>query len=327
MAGYKEIKGFQVQTRTEDPSPTEAQTGDFYYNSSTGQFKTINSGGAPIGTWASGGSLNDARSEIGGVGTQTAALCIGGQTPPETGNTETYDGSSWTEVNNLNTARRLIQGMGTVYTAALAVGGYAPGGYQSTVESWNGSSWTEITEVNSAKGAGGQSGTSTAGIAFAGVPPAPMATNEYWNGSSWTELNDLNTGRRNIGSAGTAYTAAIAFAGEAPSTTAVAEIFDGTSWTEVGDLNTARAELAGAGTSTAGLAVGGNSPSKAEVEAWNGTSWTEVSDLATGRKSLNSQSSNSSTSALTFGGYTTTYVANTEEFTAADFEIKSVTQS
>ena len=25
MAGYKEIKGFQVQTRTEDPSPTEAQ--------------------------------------------------------------------------------------------------------------------------------------------------------------------------------------------------------------------------------------------------------------------------------------------------------------
>ena len=38
MAGYKEIKGFQVQTRSEDPSPTEVQTGDFYYNSTTGQF-------------------------------------------------------------------------------------------------------------------------------------------------------------------------------------------------------------------------------------------------------------------------------------------------
>ena len=80
----------------------DAITGDFYYNSSTGQFKTVNSGGAPIGTWASGGSLNDARSELGGVGTQTAALAFGGNTPPETGNTETYDGSSWTEVNNLN---------------------------------------------------------------------------------------------------------------------------------------------------------------------------------------------------------------------------------
>ena len=55
MAGYKEIKGFQVQTRTEDPSPTEAQPGDFYYNSTTGQFKTVNDGGAPIGTWAAGG--------------------------------------------------------------------------------------------------------------------------------------------------------------------------------------------------------------------------------------------------------------------------------
>ena len=42
MSEYKGIKGFQVQTRTEDPSPTEAQVGDFYYNSSTGQFKTIN---------------------------------------------------------------------------------------------------------------------------------------------------------------------------------------------------------------------------------------------------------------------------------------------
>ena len=84
MSEYKGIKGFQVQTRTEDPGPTEAQAGDFYYNSSTGQFKTINEGGVSIGTWASGGNLNDARSQIGGVGTQTAAICIGGNTHPGT---------------------------------------------------------------------------------------------------------------------------------------------------------------------------------------------------------------------------------------------------
>ena len=36
----------------------DAITGDFYYNSTTGQFKTVNTGGAPIGTWASGGNLN-----------------------------------------------------------------------------------------------------------------------------------------------------------------------------------------------------------------------------------------------------------------------------
>ena len=61
MAEYKGIKGFQVQTRTDDPSPTEAQTGDFYYNSSTGQFKTIGTGGAPIGSWSSGGAMNTTR--------------------------------------------------------------------------------------------------------------------------------------------------------------------------------------------------------------------------------------------------------------------------
>ena len=58
MSEYKGIKGFQVQTRTADPGPTEAQPGDFYYNSTTGQFKTVNTGGAPIGTWASSNNMN-----------------------------------------------------------------------------------------------------------------------------------------------------------------------------------------------------------------------------------------------------------------------------
>ena len=59
-----------------DPSTTPAAdyanaiTGDFYYNSTTGQFKTVNTGGAPIGTWASGGNLNTARYVGGGAGTK-----------------------------------------------------------------------------------------------------------------------------------------------------------------------------------------------------------------------------------------------------------------
>ena len=328
MSEYKGIKGFQVQTRTEDPGPTEAQAGDFYYNSSTGQFKTINEGGVSIGTWASGGNLNDARSQIGGVGTQTAAICIGGNTPPETANVENYDGSSWTEVNNLNGATRLAQGMGTVYTSALAVGGYQPPGYQSKVESWDGTNWTETTNTNSNKGAGGQAGTSTAGIVFAGVPGGPQATNEVWNGSSWTEVNDLNTGRRNVGSAGTVYTAALCFAGSNTPAPARVEQWDGTSWTEVADVNTARDELASAGTVTLALGSGGyTNTAVANTEAWDGTSWTEVADLATSRRELNTQASNSQTSALAFGGTAPPYSAATEEFTAADFQIKTVTTS
>ena len=76
MATYKEIKGVTVQTRSEDP--------------------TVNAG-----TWASGGDLNTGRNEGGGAGIQTAALVFAGVTPAQTANTESYDGTSWTEVNNM----------------------------------------------------------------------------------------------------------------------------------------------------------------------------------------------------------------------------------
>jgi hypothetical protein len=50
--------------------------------------------------------LNTARSYLAGAGTQTAALGFGGQTPPNTGATEEYDGTSWTtSPASLNTAR------------------------------------------------------------------------------------------------------------------------------------------------------------------------------------------------------------------------------
>jgi hypothetical protein len=41
------------------------------------------------------GSLNTARSLLGGCGTQTAALAFGGANPALTGATEEYDGATW----------------------------------------------------------------------------------------------------------------------------------------------------------------------------------------------------------------------------------------
>jgi hypothetical protein len=42
-----------------------------------------------------------------GAGTNTAALAFGGNIPPTTGATETWNGTNWTEVNDLNTARNI----------------------------------------------------------------------------------------------------------------------------------------------------------------------------------------------------------------------------
>jgi hypothetical protein len=60
MANYKELEGFGVQTLATDPD-TPGWVGSIFYNSTSGTFKTVKPGGAPIGTWASGDNLNTAR--------------------------------------------------------------------------------------------------------------------------------------------------------------------------------------------------------------------------------------------------------------------------
>jgi hypothetical protein len=78
--------------------------------------------------WTEVNDLNTARGDnLGGVGTNTAALAFGGNpgsSPYTTGVTETWNGTNWTEVNDLNTARNQLTGAGT-NTAALAFGGPA----------------------------------------------------------------------------------------------------------------------------------------------------------------------------------------------------------
>jgi hypothetical protein len=66
----------------------------------------------------------------------------------------------------------------------------------------------------------------------------------------------------------------------------------------------------------------------ANTESWDGSSWTEVADLALARGYL--ASAGSATSALASGGEapgSPYYRANTEEWTAAAFEVKTLTTS
>ena len=82
--------------------------------------------------------MNTARQIGFGVGTSTAGLVYGGSVPGITANTETWDGSSWTEVANLPAAEDGHSGAGT-QTAALSFGG-APAITASNI--WDGSSWS-----------------------------------------------------------------------------------------------------------------------------------------------------------------------------------------
>jgi len=329
MSEYKGIKGFQVQTRETDPTPTEIQTGDFYYNSTTGQFKTVNTGGAPIGTWASGGELNNTRWVVSGfAGTQTANILMGGYTPSApTSKTETYNGTSWTEVNALNQSRRSIAGFGT-YTAAIGANGRTTTNVNS-VESWDGTNWTEIAETNQTFEERGGLGTQTAGLVNGGQGPYDNK-NENWNGSAWTEVGDLNADHANHAALGTT-TAALVAGGQPPSgSPLLVELWDGTSWTETTEMNGGRVYGSScAGTQTDAMINGdsGGPAPDTSVELWNGSSWTEINDIATARGAAGG--GGTTTAGIISGGNPpgggTTDV--TEEFTAADFQIKTVTTS
>jgi len=290
MATYKEIKGVTVQTRDEDPSVF-------------------------VGSWAAGGDTNKSGQGRGSAGTQTSNLAFGGDSP-NNDYVEEYNGTSWTEVADMNTGKTYGFGCGANAEAAMSSGGYTnPSGPWFTVtETWNGSSWTEVNDMNTARGDGGMFGVVPGSIAAGGYSGTLNTAVENWDGSSWTEIAELNTGRYYGCGIGTTNTAGLIVGGSTPSATAANESWNGSAWTELNDLNTARNRAGGSGTSTAGLAYSGAPFPKGNTESWDGTSWTEVADLATARYGVASSPSGTSSLALASGGYTTTQVSNTEEW-------------
>jgi hypothetical protein len=337
MADYKNIKGFNIQYLDSDPpNPIEGQ---MWFNSTTQTLKGAEVGGAPIGTWASGGDLNQAKNAVAGAGTQTAALAAGGTTGAATANTELYNGTSWTEVNDLNTARFYLGGAGS-QTAAIATAGTAGLGIaKSENESWNGTSWTEVNEVNTARWQFGQAGTATASLMASGTTNNTTTTNstESWNGTSWTEITEVNVARTGAVMTGS-QTEALYIAGEkgTPDSGGGApyviigntEYWNGSTWTELADLNTARNALGGSGIYPSSLVFAGP-PTPTNTEAWNGTSWTEVNNLAVGGSFRTGAGGNASTpnaTALAIGA-TPPLSAATEEWTASPISIKTFTTS
>ena len=185
MATYKEIRGTHIVSVTSDPpSPVNGQ---MWYNSTERVVKGFTSN--PVGSWATGGALGTARDQARGTGTLTAGLAFGGATPPVQTKTESYNGTSYSEVNDLNEARRLL-GTSGLATLSLAFGGQpsSPPVYSvAKNEEWNGASWVEIADLNVSRIQLVGTGTATSAIAMGGSIPGPtgyQATTEEWSGST-----------------------------------------------------------------------------------------------------------------------------------------------
>jgi hypothetical protein len=333
MANYKDIHGFNIQSKSSDPAT--GTVGDMYYNSTTGQFKAIKQG---FGTWASGANLNAGRGQMGSASLAplSTGFGFGGWTTP-TGTVrayaEQYNGSAWSEGPDMPGTARLAGSYG-VSTSALSCGGSTgpsgaplnPGAFE-----WDGSSWSNGGALNNARRNFTGAGTAVpAGLVFGGGDnPGPAQDFvESYNGTAWTETTDINTARFGGVGAGT-QTAALLIGGNT-GPAQVVEQWNGSSWTEVGDLNTARALSGGrAGTYNDALSFTRNDPGTTMLnEKWDGTTWTELNDLSNSTYNQSGGGPNTS-NALCYGGYGPPAAQQqaTEEWTVSDFEIKTVTTS
>ena len=132
----------------------------------------------------------------------------GGRTPSGTNFTtsaETWDGTSWTEVGDLNSGRDTAGGAGTNSTSTIVFGGDTYNGSPPSIptrnsantESWNGTSWTEVNDLNTGRLDPGGTGSASLGLCFGGANTGNSENEtETWNGTSWTEVNDLGTASR-----------------------------------------------------------------------------------------------------------------------------------
>ena len=326
MGTYKGIQGYMVESLASDPGTISEVVGKLWYNSGSNVWKIAKEG---TGAWSSGTNLNTSKSRGAACGiTQTAAIAFGGNPTVTMEKTETYDGTTWTEVNDLNTGRINLGSAGMApQTTALGFGGNPPFSYAIT-ELYNGTCWSEVGDLNTARITPAGFGVSTAAVCAAGDVPGGTinrAEVEEYNGTAWTEVTNIPIAVRDPEGTGI-LTSGLVSGGYSTTQTAITTEYDGTNWTEGGNLNTARTSCGGAGaTQTASLAFAGGSSTGlvAVTELYNGTAWTEVGDLATPNETM--ADAGISTDALCISGTAATLA--TEEWNSPNYEAATVTTS
>ena len=314
MTTYRALKGYNIKSVTSDPANTKE--GQIWYNSSTKSIKLS----PKIGAWASGGNLNRGSRFGGGLGTQTAMAKFSG--PSHERETEHYDGSSWTNVNNMNDDHASCAGFGT-QTAGVAAGGHkspTPRARNDT-EEYDGTTWSNAEDMPAGRQAPQGAGTLTAGIIMGGVldPPGDQIAGSFeYDGTDWTAGGDMNTARNGNNSAGGTQTAAWIIGG--PRSGVNSEEYNGTAWSEGNNIGTARYTCGGCGPQTDAQIAGGSDDNQTAIsnktEFYDGTTWTEGANIGTARYGIhNSPAGSGGLSAIAGGGPGSK--TNTEEFTLA----------
>jgi len=237
--------------------------------------------------------LNTSRRAMGSAGTQTAGLVFGGGDGPAASAktaTESWNGSTWTSVNSIGTARYSLAGFGTQTSAVAALGNLVPGTITAATEEYDGTSWITTISASTARGAiPGSAGTSKAGLVFGGYTTVRTTTTEEYNSeinsitqAVWTSGGNYPSSVFLIGSAtNSPQTASLAFGGQDPARVNTSNEYNGTSWTAGGTMPAVYADGMEGGTQTAAFGAGGYQPARTNVTVeYNGTSWSSGGNLS-----------------------------------------------
>ena len=132
--------------------------------------------------WSEVNDLVNNTRDLNSAGSQTAALCIGGYTGSTTADVEEWDGTSWAEGPNMNTAHESGSSGNGAQTSTAALLASGNPGYMTNVESWNGTAWTEVADVSVGRNQAGGAGSSITALMYAGfVPGGATNTTEEWS--------------------------------------------------------------------------------------------------------------------------------------------------
>ena len=152
MSTYKEIRGLKVRDYTTNPdNPIEGQ---LWYNTTdnVARYQIPN----VLSSWRTGNNLNMLEDTNGGGWKTNSCIsfCRRGSPGNPVAIQKVIMDLTWTEVNDLNTARGFL-GSGNIYTSALALYLVEPNlRFSAKTEKWNGSSWTEVNDLNTARNFG-----------------------------------------------------------------------------------------------------------------------------------------------------------------------------
>ena len=231
-------------------------------------------------TWSEGNNLNTSRYNAAGGGTETAGIVATGRNPsanpsPQVryGNTEEYNGTSYSEVTDCPEASYRKVGAGT-QTALMICGGLPPSypPYANTSFEYDGTNWTAGGAMPQQGNYMDGVGVTTAAVVFGAInSPSPNTNNACldYDGSSFSANNNMNINHGGQHFVSGTVTDAIVGAGGAPyAVAAQSETYDGTTFATNATLAT-EGQRGGKGTTTAAaFAVGGHPPFLAVTEEY-----------------------------------------------------------